>query len=105
MVDLGKPAYKLGIAEISVGWKVHELKVGVAPEKDVYKIREKVRVKIRVGKAVGGPPPTGTEAAVAAVDEGLLELKPNESWQLLRGMMGRRACGGRSSTARMGVTG
>src|SRR3990172_1262480 len=76
MVDLGKPAYKLGIAEINVGWKIHELKVGVAPEKDVYKIREKVRVKIRVGKAVGGPPPTGTEAAVAAVDEGLLELKP-----------------------------
>jgi len=105
MVDLGKPAYKLGIAEINVGWKVHELKVGVAPEKDVYKIREKVRVKIRVGKAVGGPPPTGTEAAVAAVDEGLLELTPNESWQLLRAMMGRRPYEVRTSTAQMQVTG
>ena len=26
-VDLGRPAYKLGIAEINVGWKAHELKV------------------------------------------------------------------------------
>jgi uncharacterized protein YfaS (alpha-2-macroglobulin family) len=29
LVDLGKPAYKLGIAEIMVGWKEHELKVSV----------------------------------------------------------------------------
>ena len=105
MVDLGKPAYKLGIAEINVGWKAHELKVGVDPEKDVYKIREKVRVKIRVGKVIGGPPPKGTEAVVVAVDEGLLELKPNESWQLLRAMMGRRPLEVRTSTAQMQVVG
>lgn len=104
-VDLGKPAYKLGIAEIHVGWKAHELKVEVAPEKDVYKIREKVRVKIRVGKVIGGSPPKGTEAVVIAVDEGLLELKPNESWQLLRAMMGRRPFEVRTSTAQMQVIG
>ena len=32
-VDLGKPAFKLGIAGIDVGWKVHEMKVEVKPER------------------------------------------------------------------------
>ncbi len=27
LIDLGKPAYKLGITEIAVGWQAHELKV------------------------------------------------------------------------------
>ena len=29
LIDMGKPAYKLGIAEINVGWMAHELKVDV----------------------------------------------------------------------------
>ena len=29
MADLGKPAFKLGMAEIDVGWRAHELKVSV----------------------------------------------------------------------------
>ena len=38
-VDLGRPAFRLGIAEIQVGWKTHELKVNVAAEHPVYKVR------------------------------------------------------------------
>ena len=30
LVDLGKPAFKLGVAEINVGWRAHELKVKVS---------------------------------------------------------------------------
>ncbi len=48
MVDLGKPAYKLGIAEINVGWKEHELKVNVSSDRKVYKVRQKAKVKIKV---------------------------------------------------------
>jgi uncharacterized protein YfaS (alpha-2-macroglobulin family) len=105
MVDLGKPAYKLGIAEIRVGWKAHELKVGVSPEKKVYKIREKARVDITVRKADGGIPPSGGEIAVAVVDEGLLELMPNSSWDILGAMMGRRGYEAATSTAQMQVVG
>jgi len=36
LVDLGKPAYKLGISEINVGWKAHELKVKISPEKSIF---------------------------------------------------------------------
>ena len=90
IVDLGKPAYKLGIAEIKVGWRSHELKVNVSSDKSVYKIREKAHVKIKVKKASGGHIPKGSEVVIAAVDEGLLELMPNQSWKLLDAMMGRR---------------
>ncbi len=105
MVDLGKPAYKLGIAEINVGWKGHELKVKLSTDKGVYKIRDKVDVKVEVKTAYGGVPPKGSEVAIAAVDEGLLELSPNDSWKLLDAMMGRRGYEIRTSTAQMQVVG
>ena len=104
-VDLGRPAFRLGIAEIQVGWKAHELKVRVSPEKSVYKVRDKARVKISVSTANGSRLPAGSEVAIAAVDEGLLELMPNESWNLLDAMMGRRFYGVNTYTAQMQVVG
>jgi uncharacterized protein YfaS (alpha-2-macroglobulin family) len=105
LVDLGKPAYKLGIAEIQVGWRAHELKVSVSSARKVYRVREKAKVRIRVRTADGKIPPPGSEVAVAAVDEGLLELMPNRSWELLSAMMGRRAYDVRTATAQMQVIG
>jgi uncharacterized protein YfaS (alpha-2-macroglobulin family) len=104
-VDLGRPAFRLGIAEIQVGWKAHELKVAVSPDRQVYKVREKVQTKISVTTSDGTPLPAGSEVAVAAVDEGLLELMPNESWNLLSAMMGRRSYGVTNYTAQMQVIG
>ena len=104
-VDLGRPAFRLGIAEILVGWKAHELAVAVAPGRDVYRVREKARVRIKVRRAAEGPLPPGSEVAVAAVDEGLLELSPNGSWDLLRAMMGRRPYEVSTSTGTMQVVG
>lgn len=104
-VDLGKPAFKLGVAEIKVGWKAHELKVNVSSEKAVYKIREKAHISVKVKQANGKLPPKGSEVVIAAVDEGLLELMPNSSWKLLEVMMGRRGYEVRTSTAQMQVIG
>ncbi len=105
MVDLGRPAFKLGISEINVGWKAHELKVSVSTDRNVYKIREKAAVTIKVKTAYGAVPPKGSEVAIAAVDEGLLQLMPNTSWNLLDAMMGRRGCEVTTSTAQMQVVG
>jgi uncharacterized protein YfaS (alpha-2-macroglobulin family) len=105
MVDLGKPAFKLGIAEINVGWKAYELKVNVTPEKAVYKIREKAKVHIGVKRANGDLPPVGSEVVIAAVDEGLLELMPNRSWKLIEAMMARRGYEVQTATAQMQVVG
>ena len=105
LADLGKPAYKLGIAEIMVGWKEHELKVNVSPDRPVYKVREKAQVKIRARTADDKAPPAGSEVALAAVDEGLLELMPNKSWDILPAMMGRRGYEVQTATAQMQVVG
>jgi uncharacterized protein YfaS (alpha-2-macroglobulin family) len=103
--DPGKPAYKLGLTEIRVGWKAHELKVEVLPDKKIYTPRETVAVRLKVKTADGKTPPPGSEAAVAVVDEGLLELKPNESWKLLEAMMKRAGCDVETATAQMMVIG
>ena len=105
MIDLGKPAYKLGIAEINVGWKHHELKLSVTTDAKVYKVRQKAKVRIKAVTAAGKAPPQGSEVAVAVVDEGLLELMPNRSWDLLAAMMGRRGAGVKTATAQMQVVG
>ena len=55
--DPGKPAYKLGLTEIRVGWKAHELKVEVSSDKKTYTARETVAVRIRVRTADGKTPP------------------------------------------------
>jgi uncharacterized protein YfaS (alpha-2-macroglobulin family) len=105
LVDLGRPAFKLGVAEIRVGWRAHELKVRVSPDRTTYRVREKALVKIGVRTAAGQMPPPGSELAVAAVDEGLLELLPNGSWNLLEAMMGRRGYGVETATAQLQVVG
>jgi uncharacterized protein YfaS (alpha-2-macroglobulin family) len=105
LVDLGKPAYKLGIAPVKVGWSGHELKVEVAADRPVYKVREQAQVTIRVAGPGATRPPAGTEVAVAAVDAGLLELMPNTSWNLLETMMRERALQVETSTAQMQVVG
>ena len=105
LVDLGKPAYKLGISEIQVGWKNYELKVNVTADKEVYPVRQKAKVKILAKTADGKIPPAGSEVALAAVDEGLLELMPNGSWDLLIAMMGRRGMAVKTSTAQTQVIG
>ena len=105
MLDLGKPAFKLGIAEIRVGWRDHRLNVKVAPEKSVYHVRDKALVRISVRTFDGKAPSPGGTIAVAAVDEGLLELRANDSWKLLDAMMGRRAYQVETSVAEMQVVG
>lgn len=105
MIDLGKPAFKLGYAEIKVGWNANELKVKISTDKNIYRIREKVYAKIKVTKKDGSPLLEKGEVAVAVVDEGLLELMPNKSWRILDSMMGRRANEVITSTAQMQVVG
>jgi uncharacterized protein YfaS (alpha-2-macroglobulin family) len=105
LVDLGRPAFRLGIAEVRVGWRAHELKVSVTPAQSVYRVRERARVTVAVETADGRPLPAGAEVAVAAVDEALLELADNPSWRLLEAMLQRRGHGVATATAQMHVVG
>ncbi len=105
MVDLAKPSFRMGLAEVKVGWSAHELAVKVTPDRPVFRVRDKATVAIAVRRPDGSAPPKGSEVALAAVDEGLLELWPNGSWKLLDAMMTRRGDEVETSTAQMQVIG
>jgi uncharacterized protein YfaS (alpha-2-macroglobulin family) len=103
MVDLAKPSFKLGVAALQVGRASHELKVEVAADRPQYAVRQKAVARIRVTQ--GGQPVPGAELAFAAVDEGLLALRPNASWDLLSAMIRERAWGVETSTAQSEIIG
>ncbi len=105
MVDLGKPAYKMGAANLRVGERGHALKVEVSAPRAVYQVRDRVPVRVQVTRADGGKLPAGAEVALAVVDEGLLELAPNPSWKLLDAMMASRPWEVETATAQMQVVG
>ena len=104
LVDLSKPAYRLGMAEIRVGTKAHRIEVKVAADKETYPVRGTAKVTVRA-TLPDGKPAAGAEVAVAAVDQALLELMPNTSWNLLEAMLQRRAWGVETSTAQMEIVG
>ena len=104
-VDLGRPAFRLGIAEIEVGTRAHELDVSVAADRPAYRVRDTAVATVTVRDPAGAPPPAGSEVAIAVVDEGLLALAPNHSWDLLHAMLGRRGYGVRTATAQLEVVG
>jgi len=105
MVDLAKPAWRIGLAELNVGTESLRLKVDVLPERTDYRPREEATVRLKVAAPDGKPLPTGTELAFAAVDQALLELRPNESWKLLEAMTPRRGYEVTTSTAQSLVLG
>ena len=105
MVDLAKPAFKFGITEIEVGNAAHRLKVDVVPDKATYPIRATSQVRIKVTLPDGRAAPAGTEVTLAAVDEALLSLKPNDSWDLFDAMIRRRDYAVETATAQMQIIG
>lgn len=104
LVDLSKPAFRMGLAEIRVGNEAHRLDVTVTPDKTTYPVRGKARVSLQV-KLSDGKPAANGEVALAAVDQALLELMPNNSWDLLDAMLQRRSYGVETATAQMEIIG
>ena len=104
LVDLAKPAYRIGITKVKVGWEGHRLNVAVRPDREKCRVREHGRAS---GQVLGpdGKAPQSAEIAFAAVDQALLQLSPNESWNLLDAMMGERPLSVITSTAAMQVVG
>ncbi len=104
LVDLSKPAFRLGMAQIKVGWQQYALQLKVEADREHYTAREHARVKISVADAYGKPA-ANAEVAIAAVDEGLLALAAPTSWELLDAMMQRRPAEVQTSTAQSQVIG
>ncbi|MCC2981000.1 alpha-2-macroglobulin family protein [Sphingomonas sp. IC4-52] len=104
LVDLAKPAYRMGIAKIKVGWEAHQLQVAVSADRERYAPRDVAQVAVQVRKPDGSPARTA-DLAFAAVDQALLQLAPNESWDVLTAMMGERPLSVLTATAQTQVVG
>jgi uncharacterized protein YfaS (alpha-2-macroglobulin family) len=103
-VDLAKPSYRLGIAKVKVGWEAHRLGVAVKADRERYAARDTAQVDLAV-KTPDGKPAAFADVAFVAVDEALLQLAPNDSWDVLTAMMGERQLSVLTSTAQMQVVG
>jgi uncharacterized protein YfaS (alpha-2-macroglobulin family) len=104
LVDLAKPSYRLGIAKIQVGWETHRLAVDVKADRPKYAVRDTAQVSLAV-RDPSGKPARAADVAFVAVDEALLQLRPNPSWDVLDAMMGERPIGVITSTGQMQVVG
>ncbi|MFV9474605.1 alpha-2-macroglobulin family protein [Advenella sp. RU8] len=104
MIDLAKPAFRFGLTDIRVQSPAHKLYIQLSANKEQYKIRETAQATI---KAVlpDGKPAAGATVAVAVVDQALLELSDNPSWELLKGMMGIRPYSVETATAQLEIVG
>lgn len=105
MVDLAKPSFRIGLNGFEVGTQGFELKVQVAANQANYKPGDKVKATLKVIDPQGKPVAAGTEVLLAVVDQALLELRPNESWNLLDQMLQARPYLVETSTAQMQVVG
>ena len=103
-IDLAKPSYRIGMTQVKVGWEGHKLGVTVKPERDRYGVRETANVAVAV-TTPDGKPAQSADLAFVAVDEALLQLMPNPSWDVLDAMMGKRSLEVTTSTAQMQVVG
>ena len=104
LVDLSKPSFKFGVAEIGVGSQAHRIDVKLSADKPSYAVRSTATVTI-TARLPNGQPAAGAEVALAAVDQALLELSPNPSWNLLSAMLQRRLWGVETATAQMEIIG
>ncbi|MDQ2878498.1 MAG: MG2 domain-containing protein, partial [Pseudomonadota bacterium] len=103
-VDLAKPSYRLGIAKVKVGWEAHRLQVAVKADRERYAARDTATVDVQV-MTPDGKPAQGADVAFVAVDQALLQLAPNDSWDVLTAMMGERPESVLTSTAQTQVVG
>lgn len=104
LVDLAKPTFRFGITQIHVASDADRLTVEVHPDRATYHVRDKVRVEIQAFLP-DGKPAAHAGVAFAAVDEALLDLKNNTSWDLLDAMRVMRNYGVDTATAQGEVVG
>lgn len=105
LVDLAKPSYRLGLAQVKVGWDAHRLAVQLVPDRPTHAVKEAASALVRVSAPAGTRLPADAEIAFAAVDEALLQLQDNDSWKLLDAMMAPRPLGVVFATAQGQVVG
>ncbi|MER1968050.1 alpha-2-macroglobulin family protein [Castellaniella sp. GW247-6E4] len=104
LVDLAKPSFRFGLAEIQVDDGQSRLQVSVQADRPQYQVRETAQVDVEVRRPDGAPA-AGASLAFAAVDEALLELMGNPSWDVSSAMRVLRGYGVETATGMGEVVG
>lgn len=104
LIDLAKPAFRFGLASIRVQSEADRLQVKVEADRDTYQVRQHAKVRIQANRP-DGKPAAGAGVAFVAVDEALLELRANASWDLLQAMRVERDYGVETATGQGQVVG
>ncbi|WP_457424303.1 alpha-2-macroglobulin family protein [Roseateles sp. P5_E7] len=86
-------AVAAGITELTVSTEARALRVSLTPDRRRYQPGERASVRVRVTTPDGRPLPAPSRLSFFAVDEALLSLKDNPSWQLLAHMRPPRVHG------------
>ncbi len=92
------PNHASGVVNLAVDPVANALSVNVRSDKSVYAPRQSAQLHIRVAAPDGGRPKAPVRATLVAVDEALLDLHDNDSWQLLKKMMQERPYGVATAT-------
>ena len=90
--DPHAPDYRHESVRLPVSLDTHTLTVRVLADRESYGVRERSKVLVEVRGPDGSPRPDA-DVLLVAVDEALLELWPNPTWDLLDEMMGGRSAG------------
>ncbi|MCB0379452.1 MAG: hypothetical protein KDD33_13240, partial [Bdellovibrionales bacterium] len=87
-LDLGKPTYGIGFANLKIDWSKYAVDVKVTMDKDEYKPGEYATANIEVAAQEGDL--MNSEVTLVVIEEKILELKKNDSYKILESMMGLR---------------
>ncbi|WP_413613279.1 alpha-2-macroglobulin family protein [Bdellovibrio sp. HCB-110] len=90
-IDLGRPTYRLGYANMKVNWSRFRSNVAIKINKEKFQPGESVEGEVQV-KAEEGVLVNGTVTLVA-IEEKILELKNNETYKILEALMQLRGHG------------
>jgi hypothetical protein len=84
-MDLGRPTYRLGFANMKVNWNRFKSRVSVKTNKEKYEPGEIVDVQVSVKPEEGAL--AGGTVTLIAIEEKILELKANNTYKILDALM------------------
>jgi hypothetical protein len=87
-LDLGRPTYRLGFANVKVNWDRFRAAVAVKTDKQKYQPGETVNVEVAVSATNGNL--SGSTVTLVALEEKILELKENKTYAVLEALMQMR---------------
>lgn len=103
-VDLAKPSFRYGVTELRVANTSQQITVQLAATEKVYQVGQTARLQLKA-ELPSGAPAARASVLLVGVDQALLELLPNNSWQLLDAMYPLKGYGVRTATMQSEVIG